>query len=916
MDEHLLMCYGDLHSLASALSKRDINAFRRVLQSPSDVEKYDSENQMSIFEQACQTPGCAEFIEECILSGCDVNKLNPEFQKRPINFTVESHNYDNLCALLSDPNVNVDSKYSSLTPINFLAEQITDSNFSNLYRCIKLLVKHCADLNIPGRREITPILTILKNKNLSAPNKELIVTYFLENADVDIDTPRKGEARTLIAKLMPDLQLQPVREPSTHFDFNRLMVCLLNENEMEFLRGLNHIAEHTPEQLPELFRANDNNETMLILACKRGMPLAVERMLRLGADINATIDTPHDPPNPIKSACIFGNWKVLEVLLKSPKLNLKNSGALLSIIVKHIGDQVTPKCNYEKCFQMLLNHRNVDINQKDLNDCSALHYAVKFNNSRATLDLLKRGAFIGVKNKFNQLSISSINPKVLEKHLDTCITTNEYRAGDDNFEIYFDYTNLVPLETRESTQQSADEGKKSLDACPDEMATIEYMSQSNELRHLIRHPLIASFLFLKWNRLAFIFYVNFLLCSLFAVSTVSYILFCYNEEPSSVEIKQLMRCITTVLTVYIAVREISQFTFSPRVYLSSLENYLECTLIVLVVLILFDICSDEWRRTVAATSILIISIEIFLLAGSLPFWSFSTHYVMLKTVTWSFLKSLSLYAIILLAFSLSFFTLLRDNPKKGKADNNQAYNIDVRQQTENTPKSDGDDDDDGELNKFSNLGLSMMKTLVMSTGEFDAASINFQNNPWSYFVFIAFLFIISTVLLNLLNGLAVSDTQVIKSEAELTNFIRRCQVLSRYEKALLDTNSWFSCPSFMKYFARATISVFKELKPVFQVRVKPNDNNQISLPVPIDYEKKTDAIENEMQPIQCHNCFSCFGKCSRMDKKIVKLAMVVLDKVKMEKFEEIEKDLLNDRIGKIEVSLENITNKLITLLNK
>lgn len=229
-----------------------------------------------------------------------------------------------------------------------------------------------------------------------------------------------------------------------------------------------------------------------------------------------------------------------------------------------------------------------------------------------------------------------------------------------------------------------------------------------------------------------------------------------------------MRCVTIVLTCYIILRELSQFLFAPRIYLRGLENYLECTLIVLVVLILFDLCEDEWRRTVAATSILLIAIEIFLLAGSLPFWSFSTHYVMLKTVTWSFLRGLSLYAIILVAFSLSFFTLLR-----------------------NTKKTQEDGDDDGKLNRFDSLGLSIVKTLVMSTGEFEAASINFDNTRWSYFVFIAFLFIISTVLLNLLNGLAVNDTQAIKSDAELTNYIRRVEVLSRYETALLDRDNWF-----------------------------------------------------------------------------------------------------------------------------
>lgn len=121
----------------------------------------------------------------------------------------------------------------------------------------------------------------------------------------------------------------------------------------------------------------------------------------------------------------------------------------------------------------------------------------------------------------------------------------------------------------------------------------------------------------------------------------------------------------------------------------------------------------------------------------------------------------------------------------------------------------------------------------------------------------------------------------------------------------------------MKYFARATISVFKGLKPSFQIHVKPNDNNRISAKENIDYEKKTDAIESDMQTIQCANCFSCFGKCSRMDKKIVKLALIVLEKVEMEKYEEHEKNLLKERIRKIEISLENISNKLSDVfLNK
>lgn len=580
------------------------------------------------------------------------------------------------------------------------------------------------------------------------------------------------------------LELHDMKSPPIHshgsdqIDFYQLIASLKRENEIEFLGEINSIAE---DRLAGLFRAVDNNNSLLTFACEKGLITAVETMLRLGADINGTIDTTRGPLTPVESACHFGNWKVLDLLLKSPKLDLSRSEPLLSIVVKNIGEKETAKCNYEKCFQLLLDHEQINVNKLDVFGCSALHYAAKFNNTNAMLELLKRGAYIGQRNFQNQFPISNMNPEVLEKHFDHCIKTNNLRAGEDNFEVQFNYANLVPVPPRvETNKKSSDE---EVEFSPNEMIAIEYISESNELRHLIRHPLIASFLFLKWNQLALIFYLNFILCLLFAVSTAIFTLIYQYPDPQDPklqdpklqdpefqdfnDIKCLMRIVSSVLTLYMIGREVSQFRLSPLTYCRSVENYMECAMIGLVVIVLFDIPKEDWRRTIAASAILLIGIEVFHLAGSLPFWSFSTHYLMLKTVITSFLKSLSLYAILLLAFSLAFFTLLRERPKW----------LTERGQIE-----------EGELNKFSNLGLSIVKTLVMSTGEFDAADINFELNPWSYFIFIAFLFVISTVLLNLLNGLAVNDIHNIKSEAELTNFIHRCRVLSQYESALLTNN--------------------------------------------------------------------------------------------------------------------------------
>lgn len=833
---------------------------------------------------------------------------------------MESFCIDNLSALLREPSVDVNSKGPMFkTPLNFLAEKISDENFHQIFSCIQLLIQHGADVNVPDKREVTPITYILKNRNLSKENKETIVKYFFQHAvEVDVDTYRNGEARKLLIEQMPNIGLMQNgssygsrrSKRARQWDFNHLYLSLKNEKVDEFLGGLEQIAEKNPDTLQELFTASENRETLLIAAVCKDLSQAVERMVHFGADVNYYVSTTVDTLSPVKCACIRGHWRSLEILLRSPELDV-NSAPLLPTVVRNLGQKATHTVNFEKCFQILLNHQNIDINQLDVTHSSALHYAVKCNNSYAALQLLAKGAYIGVRNRFNHLAISNINPKVLEKHFDTCITANGCRRSDDDFEVHIDYKNLV---------------NANVENVSDEMAAIEYISKSNELKRLMMHPIIASFLSLKWNRLALFFYINFFICVLFAVITVIYILAYYDSHEES-SMKNALGIAMFLLTIYIAVREMSQFTFSPRVYLTSLENYLECGLVVLVMLILFDVCSESLRRSFAATSILLIAIEIFLLAGSLPFWSFCTHFVMLKTVTWSFLKSLMLYAIIWIAFSLSFYTLLHDSSKKEQTNDN----------------ANADNDDESDFNSFSNLGLTIMKTLVMSTGEFDVASINFKANAFSYFIFLMFVFLVTIILLNLLNGLAVNDTQVIKSEAELTNFIRRSQVLARYEGVLASRYiflstffNWikflkvnrpkviffffsilpFSCPAFFKIFPFCLkAEIFEEPKLIHEIIIKTNDNNQILIPELISNEDETDTDES-LLPLRCSGCFSCSGRCARMDSKIVKLAFQVLDKNALEEHDEHEREQFEKRITKMESTLDTIASKLNELLKK
>ena len=82
-----------------------------------------------------------------------------------------------------------------------------------------------------------------------------------------------------------------------------------------------------------------------------------------------------------------------------------------------------------------------------------------------------------------------------------------------------------------------------------------------------------------------------------------------------------------------------------------------------------------------------------------------------------------------------------------------------------TVKRDINEDDDS-YPFFDQPLLALIKTSTMFVGELEFADIpiNLESSlyPVSYFFFLSFVFLIVVVLMNLLNGLAVSDTGVIQ----------------------------------------------------------------------------------------------------------------------------------------------------------
>jgi len=116
---------------------------------------------------------------------------------------------------------------------------------------------------------------------------------------------------------------------------------------------------------------------------------------------------------------------------------------------------------------------------------------------------------------------------------------------------------------------------------------------------------------------------------------------------------------------------------------------------------------------------------------------------------------------------------------------------------------------------FNSTFLSVVKTMTMFVGEleFSDIPISLESSfmPLNYLFFLTFVFLIVVVLMNLLNGLAVSDTGAIQEQAEIFSYLSRVETISYLESVLLGDPFDFlsNVPRYLS--AVPSCSVFRQL---------------------------------------------------------------------------------------------------------
>ena len=127
------------------------------------------------------------------------------------------------------------------------------------------------------------------------------------------------------------------------------------------------------------------------------------------------------------------------------------------------------------------------------------------------------------------------------------------------------------------------------------------------------------------------------------------------------------------------------------------------------------------------------------------------------TVLKTYTIILTSYFPFLLSFAYSFFLIFGRQPIwNPKVIDARTGRVAVNVTTGLLNSTTSSEEDDSSDPFFANIGLSLVKTLVMFVGEMDYTDLNFSH--WlGYIIFILFIYFLIIVLMNILNGLAVSD---------------------------------------------------------------------------------------------------------------------------------------------------------------
>ncbi|XP_050510361.1 uncharacterized protein LOC126887066 [Diabrotica virgifera virgifera] len=290
---------------------------------------------------------------------------------------------------------------------------------------------------------------------------------------------------------------------------------------------------------------SDNGEmTLLQFACKNGTKRIVEYLLEVKADKNKT--TTKKKETPIEIAAKNYDHEIFQILIKKYEEDEIIPKYLISeFLVKLLQYYDSPLTKWKTSCGLLLwklkdNTNSYDLNKKtEWNGYTPLHYAARFADTDTVIDLVEMGASLDCRNVSGFMPVQYLDPEQLEAVLDSCVEGDRCERKVKEFEVYIKFRTLLPrkLETGNnnidhpsiSVKTNNDVEMQDLhnksDTTPEstnllnrstskhsntiyETDLVFYMSEVPEFKHLLKHPVVVSFLYMKWHSTRWLFWTN------------------------------------------------------------------------------------------------------------------------------------------------------------------------------------------------------------------------------------------------------------------------------------------------------------------------------------------------------------------------------------------------------------------------
>lgn len=722
---------------------------------------------------------------------------------RPIHLAAKSTCAKNLETFLKyHGNSQVNLKYKGMNCLHILIQELKENNKENVFDCLKLLVEAGCSTKMPDSKAKTPFYDLL---TLEKEQKKFsdVIEFFLQQCEIDFHTYRGSEMINLMKQVQPEYKTASIPRK---IDFKFMMNALNRREELDFEIHFKAFQDATNI---EVF--TDNCLNFMEVAASGGMTAVIDLLLAKGVDINARPRRPRYLKPPAFLACSNGYFVALEMFLKRPEIKFEHTNeseklTLLHEICQNFKSQskATVNVDFKKCFDLILKHKLCKVDAGDDVGFTPLHYTLRNKNNYGTVELLRKGAYINKQSDSGKAPVDEISAEIFENFLDECITKE---SGNKSENVEIDYSFLIAVNcTQIDTNQDNQRDRR----FRKEIATLHRIANNDELKSLVSHPVLSSFLFLKWTRLTTLFYVNLAVCLSFLLSFVSFVVLsevcCSKNDSQTVYIA--LKFVSLFSIILMMIRELFKLSLNHNFYFKKWSNLLE-VLIILLALVVLSIDLDVGRKvcdkkndsddksalkSLKASLILGVSFQFLQIIGSLPFLSVSTHMAIFKRVLMTFFKSFLLYSIIVVAFGFSFFVIFNEPVDKNSNDGENG----------SIPMNGNGPRDDFKFFRYP--FVSVVRSFVMLTGELDASDIKLDS--FGYLILVLFVFIVYIVLFNLLNALAVSDTQAIKEKGEMIDFIERIELLYGYESVI------FKKPN-QKFFVwlQSIISIYPSVIP-------------------------------------------------------------------------------------------------------